>query len=505
MSRRVSVIVLTALLLAGCTAGPDDVVPPGPEGVQPADPLPLDRVVDFSGIASLNAGSNCTGTLIDTGVPDGPAYVLTNGHCVGDVGRSAQRTTIGIEWFGTAEFFRADGNLDATLTVDVVELAYSTMRATDTAVIRLDATLDELADLGVDPVPITEREPAEGTEVVNVGVPVQDLMHDDWVMRLGECTLGAQHTVIEGAWLWFGVWSNDCPGIIQGSSGSPLLTLDADGVPEQVVAVINTTSGGVTADDGGACAINRPCQVADGVATMVEETSYAQSAAGIGECFDPRSGELELGDTCPLPVSSVWTERGGGSFRGGDLPDATGQLPDVSLVGSQPGRARTVVVPLGDGSACTSPATYDGALDVVLPLAGEDWELFGTVVPVDLPQEEGRYALCAVADDDYDGAASVLFDVDRTPPIVAAGASVEDIGDGAVVVRPHLDPPEITTVRFTWGPPDEVDCTDTDGFRDFFIAPLTLERADLPARYCLYGMDAAGNPTDVVTLEIPAP
>jgi len=101
-------------------------------------------VADFSGVATLNAGSNCTGTLVDTGVTAGPAYVLTNGHCVGGVGRSAQRTTLGLKWFGTAESFRAAGNLDATLTVDVAEIAYSTMRATGTAVVRLDATLGEL-------------------------------------------------------------------------------------------------------------------------------------------------------------------------------------------------------------------------------------------------------------------------------------------------------------------------------------------------------------------------
>ncbi|NTW39188.1 MAG: hypothetical protein HGA44_04750 [Cellulomonadaceae bacterium] len=241
------------------------------------------------------------------------------------------------------------------------------------------------------------------------------------------------------------------------------------------------------------------------MARLVEDVSYAQSAAGIGTCFDARTGVFALGDGCPLPVSSVWTERGGGVFRGGDLRDATGQLPDVSLVGSRAGRARTALIPLGDGSGCTRRATYAGAPEVALPLAGEDWELFGTVVPVDLPQDEGWFTLCAVAGDDYGGAASVLFEVDRTPPLVEAGASVEDVGDGVVVVRPHLDPPEISTVRFTWGPPDAVDCADTESFRDFFIAPLTLEPGDLPAVYCLYGMDAAGNPTDVVTLEIPAP
>ena len=45
-----------------------------------------------------------------------------------------------------------------------------------------------------------------------------------------------------------------------------------------------------------------------------------------------------------------------------------------------------------------------------------------------------------------------------------ASATVEDIGGGAVIVRPHLDPPELSTVRFTWGPRGEVDCTDKASF-----------------------------------------
>jgi hypothetical protein len=90
----------------------------------------------------------------------------------------------------------------------------------------------------------------------------------------------------------------------------------------------------------------------------------------------------------------------------------------------------------------------------------------------------------------------------RPPP---ASATVEDIGGGAVVVRPHLDPPELTTVHFAWGPRGKVDCADRASFRDFFIAPLTLEAGDLPATCCVYGLDAAGNPTPVTEIDIPGP
>ncbi len=124
-------------------------------------------------------------------------------------------------------------------------------------------------------------------------------------------------------------------------------------------------------------------------------------------------------------------------------------------------------------------------------------------VAVVLPKVEGRHLLCAVNDGDLAGAASVLFDVDITPPRFPASADVEDIGDGAVVVRPHLVPPELSTVRLTWGAPATLRCAHDAEVQDFFIVPLTLMAADLPARYCIYGLDDAGNRTDVTTIEIP--
>lgn len=502
--------IALSILLTGCTGisptppeTPTPSPPPAPAPLpDPADPLPIEQLVQFSSVASLNAGSNCTGTLIDTGVPTAPAYLLTNGHCVGDVGRAPQTTTIEHEWFGEATFLLAQGNEDNTLKVDVVQIAYSTMRHTDTAIVRLDTTLGELKQLGLRPVPITADEPAEGTPVTNVGVPFQDMAQDDWVLRRGECTLGSQHTLIEFSWLWFNVWSNDCPGIVMGSSGSPLFTLDADGQPTEIVAMINTTTGGSRLSDGGACFLNRPCEVTADGPKFVEDTSYAQSVAGLGGCFTAE-GNFALGQSCPLPVSSVWNESGGGSFRGGDLPDANGRTPAVSLVGRTASPARTVLAPLGDGTACLRPETYASATNTAVPQAGYQWEQKGEEMPVALPETEGHYTLCAVAGEDYAGAASVLFEVDQAPPIFPATAEVEDIGEGTVVIRPHLNPPELSTFRFTWGDPKTLDCEDTAGFQDFFIVPLTLTPEDLPASYCLYGMDSAGNATDVTRIEIP--
>ena len=451
----------------------------------------------------MDAGSNCTGTLVDTGVPTGPAYVITNGHCVGDIGRPPQKTTVDLEWAGTAEFFRGADNLDSTLLVDVVAIAYSTMRHTDTAIVRLDTTLDVLAAQGVHPVALATSEPAEGSAVTNIGVPVQNLLDHEWVLRRGECTLGSQHTITEFHWLWFDVWSNDCPGIIQGSSGSPLLALDADGTPREVVAVINTTTW--AAPEGGACWLNRPCEVTADGSHVAPDTSYAQSVAGIGACFDAATGEFALGGPCPLPLSDLWAESGGGPFRGGDLPDSAGRLPAVSLVGAEPGTARTALTPIGNATACTDAATYDGATELDLPIAGAPWEQVGAAVPVDLPEAEGWYLLCAVRGDAYTAAATVLFEVDRTPPVIPLDVDIDDLGEGTVSVQPTFAPPELARVRFTYGPADTVDCDDTDAFRDLMMVPPILGPDELPAVFCVYAQDAAGNATPVQRVDIDAP
>lgn len=101
-------------------------------------------------------------------------------------------------------------------------------------------------------------------------------------------------------------------------------------------------------------------------------------------------------------------------------------------------------------------------------------------------------------------AAAALFEVDRTPPTGPAEAEVTRVDQyGAVVVIPVFDPPEIVVARYIWGPPGELDCSDTASFTEFLIVPLVLESNDLPATYCLYGTDVAGNPTPVTTIDIP--
>lgn len=508
---RVAVVLLCAAALAGCTVDapePDATATESPDAAAPvtgAEPVPAEDIGLFGGIGALGGAADCTGTLIDTGAGERPAYLLTAGRCVGGTGRSPQSTTLGAEWVGAAEFLRLEGSAAATVDVDVVEIAYSTMRHVDLAIVRLDADLGELESLGLHALPIADRQPAAADAVVVAGVAPADPGSEAGTLHRDDCRLGTRHTVIESSWIWFDVWSVDCPRIEQGFTGSPLLSVDSRGRPREIVAVGSTTAVEVAPADGGACALGRPCELSgDGTARM-EPVTFAQSVAGLNRCFDPSTGEFSPDPPCPLPMSDVWAEDGGGVFRGGDTTDARGRSPDVSVVGESVSVVRTTLVPIGDGTACLDKSTYVESAAQLLPQAGEPWELVGTIVPVVLPESEGFFLLCAVRSEGYDRAASVVFQVDRTPPVVAADAVVERLDDGGVVVRPLLDPPEIAAVRFGWGAPGAIDCDDPETLVDYFLAPLVIEVAELPAIYCIYGMDAAGNRTPVSRIDLPPP
>lgn len=56
-------------------------------------------------------------------------------------------------------------------------------------------------------------------------------------------------------------------------------------------------------------------------------------------------------------------------------------------------------------------------------------------------------------------------------------------------------------MRFTWVPGD-AECPAREEFQDFFIVPLMLEADELPATYCIYGLDQAGNTTEVTRVPI---
>ena len=281
---------LTALVIAGTVAPP------------PASPISSADGAAYTGIAAISIGGRCTGSLIETGVDDAPAYLLTNGHCA--AGRNVGANDVVLDDLATGEAvfapFADDPDGLATLTIDGVP--YSTMKGADVSIAQLDVTLGEARAAGLVPLAIAPTPPSVGDSVINVGVPVQGLDATEWVLRRGECRLGEQVDLIEFVWHFDDSSSDDCPGIHGGSSGSPLL--DADG---RIVAMINTSTVGAH-PDGGDCYLGKPCELTQTDLSVVADRSYTVPVAGIEQCFV--DGVFSLAAPgCPLDPGGGVTPR----------------------------------------------------------------------------------------------------------------------------------------------------------------------------------------------------
>ncbi len=463
------------LSLAGCASSE-------PEAVLPA-PL-LDRAdgEEYTGVAALSVASDCTGTLIETGVDSAPAYVLTNGHCLGMDGRGPNEILTEEEGYGEATFFAFHDTPESErVVVPVAQFEFATMYSVDIGVLRLEATLGELKAQGIKALPLEPGSAKPGTKVTNIAFPTADIEVQDWALRQGNCKLGKQTDVIEFRWLWEGEIINDCPGVLGGSSGSPLI------VDGKVASIINTTSGGVSAERGKACYLGQPCQLKGDSVKFASDTSYGVDLTGVESCFP--DGVFALGGDCSLPTDVTAGVFGGGTFSA-DGTDTADQPATISLTppGSEP-----VTYLVKTGLASPMPCMDEGFFDDAeeFTVAAGDSETIG----VALPDREGFEFAC-VGSQGADPAI-LIFNVDTTPPAEGPELAVTRFDDGGALIDPLFDMPEIVDIQWLTGPADSTDCADRDLYVPYFRQSLMVSASELPLRVCSVGFDLAGNESPV--------
>lgn len=188
--------VVVALAVTGPIATP----PTGEDDPQEPRPalLNADGANDvFSGVAQVDGlGSTCTGFLVDTGDPTGPANVITNGHCMSLFDATSIVTEAAAPEGALVRFGQFADTLGAVVEVPVVTVVYATMRSTDVAVIELDTSLGALLADGV--AAYTLGPPPEvGDEVRVVGIPVSGVDPDEQVIRGDSCTAAATLRLVE--------------------------------------------------------------------------------------------------------------------------------------------------------------------------------------------------------------------------------------------------------------------------------------------------------------------
>ncbi len=242
------------------------------------------------GLIDLDAGM-CTGFFISTGNhPTAPAYVLTNGHCQGTLGRLPKEYEIIIDRPSKTNFvvnyfhdFTAE-----RLTIPVKRLVYGTMKNNDIAILELTKTQQELIRAGIQPLTIANRPAQLGEPTMVIGIPSEGVKERLNFLHAATCQTGELVNIKEDVYNWKNSIRHHC-SIVGGMSGSPMISLKTN----RVVGIINT---GV--NDNAAkqpqCSINRPCEVGiNGVVQTFDRENYGQLVDRIPTCFD-RRGRFNL-------------------------------------------------------------------------------------------------------------------------------------------------------------------------------------------------------------------
>ncbi|MDC0666348.1 trypsin-like serine peptidase [Nannocystis radixulma] len=436
----------------------------------------------YNGIGRTHIPGACTATLLDVGGADAaPAYALTSGHCTTwwDSDRSFEERALDHPGEVTFRFFT--DTVDRYRTVATTVAAFSSMRGTDLAILRLDESVGALRADGIEGIPIATALPAEGAAITNVGAP-QGTIEDpgEEHLRLGRCSLGEQTPVVEFEWLWPDALANDCPDVFGGSSGSPLL--DASGA---IFAVLNT---GADEPPRALCHLNHPCEIeACGPAIYIGR-NYAMPVAGLGACFV--DGVLDLAATgCPLasgPVVSSMrlTERY-------ERPNPANVAIHVALTedhGLTHYRAKFGLVQDTD---CYVDEGYAAAVAIAE----------APVFAAPLPTTDGITVVCLRGGT---SAASI-----QPPSHAVAWLTASDSTPPPLPLPVRHDPPEATRVRF-WvevedptygsfeqksGPADTTDCDDLADYHfvNVLFGQFTVESTGGPTRVCVVAYDRANN------------
>ena len=223
---------------------------------------------DFEGIVKL---SNCSGSLIKfAGQPDSsPAYVLTNGHCLG--GGFVDPGTAIVNKKVTRSMRIADKK-HKYKSVTAVKIAYGTMTGTDAALYELKETYQDIRKkYGIEALDLDTVRPFEGLEI--------EIVSGYWD-RGYTCNVdGFVYELREADWTWNDSIRYSKPGCetIGGTSGSPII---AKGT-RTVIGINNTGS-----EKGQKCTMNNPCEVTEaGVITATKGTSYGQQTYQFNNCL----------------------------------------------------------------------------------------------------------------------------------------------------------------------------------------------------------------------------
>ncbi len=403
-----------ALALGGCGGGakfkrPTTATSEGPIALAdgqtvggPSRFLTVDDGPRFSGLAAMQIGG-CSGAfVVPAGLDldaDGPAYLLTAGHCLALAPPNTVGTDISLGGDLSVQFHYFGDSPDAAVKVSTGRIAFVTMKGVDLALIELEASRHALRDEGVVPFVLADAPVDDGAEIAFAGHP--RVTNPEGFAVLAAChQLRRAPLLIEHIWHFFDVEANDCQGGSGGASGSPVFSLSSG----RVVGVLNTGVDPVSPPSP--CSLSQPCEAGPDTIHFVPGTAYAIPVDALGACFDATGRVDRTRVGCPLD-------------RGVQMQPTA----DPLTFAAAPGTTLTATVPLDPVDlthyrAAVGPAATTDCRSATSYGPITDWRAAPEIAAT-LPGDPGRYVVCVQAGLGPDPTTAGWQDL-RTPTMVIA-------------------------------------------------------------------------------------
>ena len=437
----------------------------------------------YNAVGRVSGLLQCTGFVVDTEQNDNaPAYVITNAHCIQDYALPSTLSDVAVgesvtdyDFSITLNFFHDSDN---QLEIPITEIAYSTMKGTDLAILKLDRDLSELREAGIKPLRLGAIPAGAAAPSINVpGAPMFNGRGQDF-LRLDQCQITARSALMEWFWYWRDAFVTDCEAIAEGNSGSPLLLPSG-----KAVGIINTSTAKAT--DSETCYLGLPCEVNESGYQFKLDRSYAMPLEPLMACFtrgrfnldnpgcklDPGS-KIEVATVVRTPTSSKTAELTGNSW-------------DLTLNNVKQGIFYKVG-PIGVVD-CYDGEGYSNRISPRSPALKQ----------LPLPTAEGVYNLCLRFEELENKRAGqfpivVPLTVDETGPTQMPFASVLQRGADSLWFDPLFDVPEISGFQYKVIPAAQA--CDLSDLVLYNRIPISIEIDELPAKVCLLTEDNVANP-----------
>lgn len=413
----------------------------------------------WTGVGRLiSQNRHCIGTLLDSrdaaSDPAAPAYVVTAGHCVGGING---KVLVDQAISGSISFNYFLDTQDQRHTVRLKRTVWNSLQGADLALLELDATLEELLALGITPVK-PGISPPSGNAVQIAGEPSSIGKG----LRLYTCTERSQGTSSVGSWVWRHAKRNDCQGLDEGASGSPVV----DTASNRLVSIANSLHD----NEVGAIPVQR-----------------------LYGCFSAGRADLELEDCQLLPGFQL--EPQGNSFK--TLTKARG-VADEPLEPARWGFQFLIDTPRyryktsTDALACEDPVGYSGTISssetlINDPIGPEPGTHYLCLIGIQSPEQLPSRALMAN---------SLSVKVDLLPPgRPMARVMTEHLPDGGARIS-WLRDPDVVFYRVKRGAPATTDCNDQSGYRLLRAQSRDIPGSALPLKLCSVAIDVIGQSSE---------